>query len=335
LAGQVFFDHDGGVDDFVALLLLLSYDLNILGISITPADTYLEAALPATRKILGLAGRPGVPVAGGTLEGANPFPHLFRVDSLKVDAMPVLNREPEPPGPSGDEPGQQLLARTILEAGGPVTLVMTGPLTNLAWALDRHPGVEARIDELVLMGGALDVPGNVRQEGHDGSAEWNFYWDPAAARRVWDSDLAITLFSLDATDHVPVTPELLRSLARQGDHVLSEAAGCFWALTAGSDYYCWDTLTVSYLANPNLCTFREVRCQVITEGPSQGRIISSADGRVVRAADLVDAPGFYEHVLETLRQAGLGGHGGRKWSAAGSSQDSRRAPEERKGGSEG
>ncbi|MGH8937621.1 MAG: nucleoside hydrolase [Acidimicrobiia bacterium] len=307
MAGQVFFDHDGGVDDFVALLLLLSYDVDVLGISVTPADTYLEAALPATRKILGLAGRPGVPAAAGTLEGLNPFPHPFRIDSLKVDAMPVLNRDPEPPGPPGDEPGQQLLARTILEAGGPVTLVMTGPLTNLAWALDHHPGVEAHIDELVLMGGALDVPGNVRQEGHDGSAEWNIFWDPAAARRVWDSDLAITIFSLDATDQVPVTPELRRSLAGQSDHVLSEAAGCFWALTAGSDYYCWDTLTVSYLARPDLCTFREVRCEVVTEGPSQGRTIPSADGRSVRAADLVDTQGFYEHVLATLRRGGSGG----------------------------
>jgi purine nucleosidase len=331
LAGQVFFDHDGGIDDFVALLLLLRYDLDILGISVTPADTYLEAAVPATRKILRLAGHPTVPVAAGTLEGLNPFPHLFRVDSLRVDAMPVLNRGPEPPGPPDDEAGQQLLARTILAAGAPVTLVMTGPLTNLAWTLDRHPGVEAHIDELVLMGGALDVPGNVRQEGHDGSAEWNIYWDPTAAGRVWDSDLAITLFSLDATDQVPVTPELLRSLARQGEHVLSEATGCFWALTAGSDYYCWDTLTVSYLARPDLCTFREVRCEVITEGASQGRTIPSSDGRVVRAADLVDAPGFYEHVLETLRLGGLGGHGGPKPSAAGDSQDSRRAPRRRTG----
>lgn len=304
MAGQVFFDHDGGVDDFVALLLLLSYDLDILGISVTPADTYLEAALPATRKILGMAGRLGVPVAAGTLEGLNPFPHHFRVDSLKVDAMPVLNRDPEPSFPPADEPGQQLLARTILEAGDPVTLVMTGPLTNLAWALDRHPGIEAQIDELVLMGGALGVPGNVRQEGHDGSAEWNIYWDPVAARRVWDSELAITIFSLDATDQVPVTPELRRSLTHQSDRVLSEAAGCFWALTAGSDYYCWDTLTVSYLARPDLCTFREVRCEVITEGASQGRTIPSSDGRAVRAADLVDAQGFYEHVLETLKVAG-------------------------------
>ena len=80
----VFFDHDGGLDDFLSLLLLLSYDdVDLLGISVTPADTLIEAAVPATRKILDLGGRSDVPVAGGTLEGRHPFPMEWRVERPK------------------------------------------------------------------------------------------------------------------------------------------------------------------------------------------------------------------------------------------------------------
>src|SRR5918992_2206761 len=141
---QVFFDHDGGLDDFLSLLLLLSYEgINLLGISITPADTILEGAVPATQKILDLAGRSDVPVAGGTIEGPNPFPLSWRLDSLKVNDLPVLNQLPEIRAPASDLPGQELLAETLRRASGPVTLLLTGPLTNLAWALDRYPEVES------------------------------------------------------------------------------------------------------------------------------------------------------------------------------------------------
>ncbi|MBI2238310.1 MAG: nucleoside hydrolase, partial [Actinobacteria bacterium] len=230
----VLFDHDGGIDDFLSLLLLLTYDdVDLLGISITPADTLIEAAVSVTRKILDLAGRSDVAVAAGTLEGPNPFPYAWRLDCMKVDDLPVLNQRPETAAPVSDLSGQEFLARALMEARDPITLLMTGPLTNLAWALDHHPEVEAKIDELVFMGGALEVPGNVREPGHDRSAEWNIYWDPAAAKRVFDSDLSLTMFPLDATDRVPVTEEFRRAFGSQYRHALSAAAGTIWAMTSG------------------------------------------------------------------------------------------------------
>lgn len=300
---SIFFDHDGGIDDFLALLLLLTYQhLRLTGVSVTPADTYIEAALPATRKLLDLGGRSEVVVGAGTLEGTHPFPHLFRVDSFKVDAMPILNQRAELRAPLSPLSGQELLAQTLIEAPQPVTLVMTGPLSNLAWALDHHPEVEPKVEELVAMGGALEVPGNVQEHGHDGSAEWNIYWDPGAAKRVFESTIPITLFPLDATDQVPVTEEFRLAIGRQYRYPLSAAAGYLWALTAGYDYYCWDTLTVSYLARPELCTFRQVRCEVITEGPGSGRTLITKEGRIVKAAQHVEAEAFYSHCLDTLRR---------------------------------
>jgi len=306
---RVFLDHDGGVDDFLALLLLCSYeDIDFIGVSVTPADTIIEAAVPATRRILDLAGRSNVRTARGTLEGINPFPFEWRLDAVRVEAMPVLHRVSEVRAPLSPLPGHEFLVETIMAAPPPVTLVMTGPLTNLALALDRTPGIESRIDELVWMGGALDAPGNVIREDHDGSAEWNVFWDPVAAHRVFRSDLPIRMFPLDATNTVPVTPDFIRSLGAQFDCPFSAAAASFWALTAdhqlrtGTPYFCWDTLTVSYLARPDLVTYREVSCDVVVGGASQGRTVPLASGRSVTAAATVDVAGFFDHCRETLRR---------------------------------
>ena len=289
--------------------MLLSYDdIRLLGISITPADTLAEAALSVTRKILDLARRADVVVAGGTLEGPNPFPFAWRLECLRVNDLPVLNRRAEPLAPVSDLPGQEFLGRALLDARVPATLLMTGPLTNLAWALDHYPEIEDHVDELVLMGGALEVEGNVRQTGHDGSAEWNIYWDPPAAKRVFDSGIPITLFPLDVTNLLPVTGEFRRAFGAQYEHPLAAAAGTIWAMTAGWDlatglpYFCWDTLTTSYLARPDLCTFREIPVDVVPDGPSQGRTIIADGGRPVKAATDVDADGFFAHVIETLRR---------------------------------
>jgi purine nucleosidase len=289
------------------LLLLLTYDhVDLLGVSITPADTLLEGAVPATRKLLDLAGRSDVTVAAGTLEGPNPFPIEWRLDCLKVNNLPLLNRETEPRAPLSDLPGQEFLARSVLDADEPVTMLVTGPLTNLAWALDHHPQVEERIDEVVWMGGALEVRGNVQVEGHDRSAEWNVFWDPPSAARVFDSDLPIRMFPLDATDRVPVTDDFRRAFGPHADRPLAAAAGTMWAMTSGWEidtglaYFCWDTLTTASLAAPGVTTYREVRCEVVVDGPSEGRTMITPDGRPVTAAAEPDAERFYAHCLETL-----------------------------------
>jgi purine nucleosidase len=306
----VFFDHDGGFDDFTALLLLAGYeDVDLLGVCVTPADTLLEAALPATRKILDLSGRSDVTVAGGRLEGVHPFPFSWRAGAYAVNDLPVLNQRVQVETPLSELPGEEFLARTILAAPEPVTVVVTGPLTNLAWALESVPGVEGKVNELVVMGGAFDVAGNVRDPGHDGSAEWNIYWDAPAAKRVWDSRIPIRLFPLDATNEVPLTAEFRRAFGRQHHWPRSAAAGSIWAMAgswdlaarAGLPYHCWDTLTAASLAHPDLCTYDEVRCDIVTGGPAEGRTLVTPSGRTVMAARHADAERFYAHCLETLR----------------------------------
>lgn len=79
-------------------------------------------------------------------------------------------------------------------------------MTNLAAALDLDPEIESRIRQIIWMGGALQVSGNLKmslESGHDGSAEWNAYWDPPAAERVWRTGIRITICPLDTVAVVP------------------------------------------------------------------------------------------------------------------------------------
>ena len=294
-------DHDGGVDDYLSVMLLMAMNhIQVLGIVVTPADCYLRPAVSATRKILDLMGRSEVPVAASTVRGVNPFPRIFRRDAFSVDHFPILNERPEIKAPLAPEPGPAFLARLLREASEPVTCLETGPLTTLAAALDLDPSLEKKIKEIVWMGGALNVPGNIDkiiEGGQDGSAEWNVYWDPFAADRIWRTSIPIVLCPLDITNHVPITSEFVMKLCRQRRYPLSDLAGMCYALVTHQDYFAWDVLTTAYLGRPEMFQLREWETVIVTEGPSQGRTLVQPGGRKIMALDQVDLEQFYEYIF--------------------------------------
>ena len=298
-------DHDGGVDDYLATMLLMTMDhIQPLGIVVTPADCYVQPAVGATRKILDLMGRFDVPVAESTVRGINPFPRLYRRDSFVVDHLPILNQS-EIRTQLTSETGQEFMVRVLRQAPQPVTLMVTGPLTTVAAALDQAPEIESKVKEIVWMGGALNVPGNVEKSieaGQDGSAEWNAYWDPVAVQRVWETQLAIVLCPLDLTNNVPVTSQLVTQLGRQRHHPLSDLAGQCYALVIPQDYYFWDVLATTYLAHPEFYQLREWETAIITTGPSQGRTRVEPGGRKILAMDQVDKSSFYAYILQQWAQ---------------------------------
>ncbi|MBD1862722.1 MULTISPECIES: nucleoside hydrolase [Trichocoleus] len=298
----VLLDHDGGVDDYLSTLLLMTMGhLHPLGVVVTPADCYIQPAVSATRKIIDLAGREEVPVAVSTVRGINPFPRLYRRDSWVVDHLPILNEAGTIQTPLVPESGQDFMVRSLREAPEPVTLLVTGPLTTVAIALDTAPDIEAKIKEIVWMGGAVQVPGNVEKSiepGQDSSAEWNAYWDPIAVDRVWRSNIPIVLCSLDITNQVPVTSEFAHRLAKQRKYRLSDFAGQCYALVIPQDYYFWDVLATAYLAHPEFYELQEVETAIATTGPSQGRTQLSPGGRKIRMMTQVDRDRFYTYILQ-------------------------------------
>lgn len=297
----VLMDHDGGVDDYLATLLLMTMeDIQPLGIVVTPADCYIQPAVSATRKILDLVGRWDIPVAQSTVRGINPFPTLYRRDSFVVDHLPILNERDEIQTPLLDETGQDFMVRSLLAANCPVTLMVTGPLTTVATALDIAPEIEAKIEKIVWMGGALNVPGNVDKSleaGQDGSAEWNVYWDPIGVHRVWQTQIPIIMCPLDITNTVPVTSEFVRQLSKQRHYPLSDFAGQCYALVIPQDYYFWDVLATAYLAHPEFYELHEWETAIVTSGKSQGRTKVVTGGRMIQAMDKVNQEKYYTYIL--------------------------------------
>ncbi|PMB50354.1 nucleoside hydrolase [Fischerella thermalis CCMEE 5205] len=298
----VLMDHDGGVDDYLATMLLMTMDhIQLLGVVVTPADCYAQPAVSATRKILDLMGGTHIPVAESTVRGINPFPYLYRRDSFVVDHLPILNQSDRIITPLVSEPGQDFMVKVLQQAPEPVTLMVTGPLTTIATALNKAPDIETKIKKVVWMGGALNVPGNVEKNwepGQDGSAEWNVYWDPISAARVWQTQLEIIMCPLDLTNNVPVTSEIVRKMGQQRHYPISDLAGQCYALVIPQDYYFWDVLATAYLGRPELYQLREWETEIITSGLSQGCTKIVSGGRKIYAMDKVDKEAFYAYILQ-------------------------------------
>jgi purine nucleosidase len=298
----VLLDHDGGVDDYLATMLLMTMDhIQPLGIVVTPADCYAEPAVSATRKILDLMKCSHIPVAQSTVRGINPFPRLYRRDSFVVDHLPILNQSETIRTALLAEPGQDFMIQVLREAPEPVTLMVTGPLTTVATALEKAPDVEAKIQRIVWMGGALNVGGNVEKSwepGQDGSAEWNVYWDPISAAQVWQTQIEIIMCPLDLTNNVPVTSDIVYKMGKQRQYPISDLAGQCYALVIPQDYYFWDVLATAYLAHPEFYQLREWETEIITTGLSQGRTKIVSGGRKIYAMDTVDKEAFYAYILQ-------------------------------------
>ncbi|HAZ46034.1 MAG TPA: nucleoside hydrolase [Cyanobacteria bacterium UBA11369] len=302
----VLMDCDGGIDDYLSTILLMTMEyIQPLGVIVTPADCYIQPAVSATRKILDLMGCSSIPVAESTVRGINPFPRLYRRDSFIVDHLPILNERETISTPLVEEPGQNFMVRVLQQAPQPVTLLVTGPMTTVATALDIAPEIEAKIKQIIWMGGALNVPGNVEKSieaGQDGSAEWNVYWDAVSAQRVWQTNIPIVLCPLDITNNVPVTSEFVQRIGKQRRYPLSDLAGQCYALVIPQDYYFWDILATAYLAHPEFYQLREWETAIVTSGKSQGRTKIEPGGRKIMAMDKVDTESFYSYVLQQLKR---------------------------------
>ena len=274
---KVIFDHDGGVDDLLSLMLLLTMDhIDLLAVTITPADCYLSDATTSTLKILNMFGRTDVVVAKGELHGINAFPADWRAQPKICNALPdMLVQDLDESMMSGVS--AHFLMKKLLSENEKVTVLMTGPCSNLvaAWELDKQ--IANNIHEVVWMGGAVDVAGNVAMHNHDTSAEWNAFWDPVATEKLFRLGLPIKLIPLDATNCLPVNMEFLHQLAAQKDYPVAKLAGQFWALTINSipsyefTYYMWDVLATSYLGVDDAAIrFETAELDVSTEEPNAG-----------------------------------------------------------------
>lgn len=300
-------EHDGAIDDILSQLLLLTMEnIELIGINVTPADCFLEPAVESTYKILQLFGRTDIPIGICNEHGVNAFPSAWRARPEIINALPMLINLEYEIDPYELEDGKDLLCKTIIDQSEPVTILMTGPCTNLVKAIQQNPQVKDKIEEIVWMGGAFRTQGNVQTYQHDGSAEWNAFWDPASTKKMFEMELPLTCIPLDATNQVPVNKDFLSQLANQTDSEISKLAGQLWAMTIDTIpsyhyvYFMWDTLATSYLSLKEYFDVEHVNAKVSSKPPNEGQTMLDTDGYKVRIASNVNKKKFYDYLLNQL-----------------------------------
>lgn len=311
MSKKVYLNHDGGVDDLISLFLLLQMeDVELAGVGVIPADCYLEPAVYASRKIIDRFGQgKDVEVAASTSRGKNPFPKDWRMHAFFVDALPVLNEAGKVAATLAEEAAHEHLVKVLRESDEKVTLVFIGPLTDLARALETAPDIEEKIEKLVWMGGTFLENGNVEEPEHDGTAEWNAFWDPEAAKTVWDSSIEVDLIALESTNMVPLTIDVRNRWAAERQDIGIDFLGQCYAMVpplvhfqTNSTYFLWDVLTTATIGKPELVKKKAVKSIVHPDGASQGKTELSESGRAVNLVYEVDRDAFFDYITDLARQ---------------------------------
>ena len=210
---RIVVDTDPGIDDALALFFALAApEVQLEAVTTVSGNVSVDLTTRNALALLELAGRGAIPVARGAdrplIRPAVYADYVHGRNGVGDVTLPEPQREP------AALHAVETLIQTILGAPGEITLVALGPLTNLALAARVEPRIAEAVREVVIMGGALRVPGNVSP-----AAEFNIYADPHAAQIVFHAGWPIRLVSLDVTQQTVMSREQFAALAATGHPV--------------------------------------------------------------------------------------------------------------------
>ncbi|MDX7757639.1 pyrimidine-specific ribonucleoside hydrolase RihA [Aeromonas hydrophila] len=308
MALPVILDCDPGHDDAIALILALaSPELKVLAVTTSAGNQTPDKTLNNALRILTLLGRDDIPVAAGA-----PKPlarELIIADNVHGESGLDGSKLPDPAFAPVAMTALELMAKCLRESPEPVTLVPTGPLTNIALLLAAHPELKSKIARIVLMGGAAG-PGNWTP-----AAEFNIYVDPQAADMVFKSGLPITMCGLDVTHEAQVMDEDIERVRAITNPVAQCVAGLLdffmiyhrdpkWGF-AGAPLH--DPCTIAWLLAPALFHGVECRVDIETGGThTSGMTVVDRYGLTGKAANALvllglDRAGFIDLLVTRLR----------------------------------
>lgn len=279
----VLLDCDPGHDDAVAILLALgSPEIDLLGITTTFGNCSVEDATRNALRVLALAGS-RVPVAqgaGGPLVAPRELGnYVHGVSGLDGPELP------EPLAGPVDVDAVEFLAAALAGAAAPVVVVATGPITNIAALLTKHPEAAAHIREVVFMGGSTE------RGNHTPAAEFNTYADPEALDVVLTAGLPVRMVGLNLTHQALATPAVVERMAAM-DHQVGRTCAAWMGFFGSSYKRIWDfdappvhdPCTIAALIDPDVIEWQDAFVAV------------ELDGRWTRGATVVDLHGRYpEH----------------------------------------
>jgi inosine-uridine nucleoside N-ribohydrolase len=307
MATPIILDCDPGHDDAIALLLALgSPELELLGVTTTYGNQTLEKTTANALRVLELAGRTDVPVAAGA---AAPLErelvvaaHVHGESGLDGPTLPPPSVEPV----STD--AVAWIADVVERSPAPVTLVPTGPLTNVAAYLRAHG--TAGLERIVLMGGAI-AEGNMTP-----AAEFNIWADPEAAQIVFDAELDVTMIGLDVTHKAVTGPDVQERLRGAGTVGVFVAELVEFFTVYHRQTYGWegapihDAVAVAHVLRPGLVEtkLRNVEVELQSE-LCRGRTVVDLWHRTGRPANAhvgvdLDTDAFFDLLVERIARLG-------------------------------
>lgn len=310
---RLIIDCDPGQDDAIMLLLAFasSEELEIAGVTAVAGNVPLALTQRNARLVCELAGREDVPVYAGC-----PRPMVRELITAEyvhgntgIDGMEI--REPRL-GLQRQHAVDFIVATLMASADDSITLVPTGPLTNVAMAMIREPAIVPKIREIVLMGGAMREGGNTTP-----SAEFNILVDPHAAHVVFGCGRPIVAMGLDVTHQVLATPPRIERLRALNHDVARATCGMLRAFnrhdtrkygSEGAPLH--DPCTIAWLLEPGI--FQAKACNVAVEIHSELTMGHTAvdfwnvSGRPVNAqwVHTVDSEAFYDLLVDRLARYG-------------------------------
>jgi purine nucleosidase len=294
---KILLDCDPGLDDALALLLAHGDpNLELVGVTTVGGNVGLSRT---TRNALALreylhfekvpiAAGAGKPLSGETREAS----HVHGESGLGSAVLP------EPALAVDERHAVDFIIETLRATPGAIHLVATGPLTNVALALQKEPAIARWVASFTIMGGSF-TRGNATP-----AAEFNIYADPEAARIVFDADWRVVMIGLDLTLQAQANGSVVARLGQLGvlAHELILPLATFWVDANNSEWdgqAVHDVCAVVHVVRPDLFSSRPARVQVETTGEfTRGMTVVDFDSPFPNAIVPVtlDVAGFWAHV---------------------------------------
>ncbi len=267
MALPVILDCDPGHDDAIALVLALaSPELEFKAVTSSAGNQTPDKTLHNVLRMLTLLKRSDIPVAGGAVKPL--MRDLIIADNVHGESGLDGPALPEPDFAPQECTAVELMAKVLRESAEPVTLVATGPQTNVALLINSHPELHAKIARIVIMGGAMGL-GNWTP-----AAEFNIYVDPEAAEIVFQSGIPVVMAGLDVTHRAQIMAEDIERFRRIGNPVATTVAELLdffmeyhktekWGFQGAPLH---DPCTIAWLLKPEIFTTVERWVGVETQG---------------------------------------------------------------------
>ena len=278
---KIILDCDPGHDDAIAILLMLSSpeEIECLGITVSAGNVSLDLTTNNTLRVLALINEYKIPVFKGCprplvnqLVTAEHVHGETGLDTRSGNSLPPPINEPE------KEHAVNFIINQLRNSKpNEITLVATGPLTNIAAVLAMDPDAFYKAKQLIIMGGAGFEPGNITP-----AAEFNIFVDPQAAKSIFESGIDLIMFGLDVTHKMLITQNRLKDLFNCSEKIGPVVADLLTFFNAyDTKKYGWDgaplhdPCTIAWLIKPEIFKGKEMSVKIETnDGPAYGRTIA-------------------------------------------------------------